>query len=936
MRTLYATDASIYKELPLAVAYPKNKNDLKLLVAFAIQNKTSLIARTAGTSLAGQCVGKGIVVDVSKHFTKVLELNAEQNWVKVEPGVVRDELNSLLSQHGLFFGPNTSTANRCMIGGMVGNNSSGTTSIKYGVTRDHVLELETILSDGSEAVFSKTQSAHQRSPFQEKIENLVSELLNEDGAKSDILEGSPKKSIHRRNTGYALDLLAEQDQLDFTQLLTGSEGTLALTTAIKLNLSPVPPPHVSLVCAHFNSIRESMEAVLVAMKTEPYACELMDKIILECTKGNIEQAENRFFVDGDPAAVLVIELRNEDPMVLDVQTQGLISDFKAAGLGYAFPIVSGDQSIKVWNLRAAGLGLLSNIPGDAKPIACIEDTAVDVNDLPAYIDEFEALMKEHEQDAVYYAHAGAGELHLRPILNLKSKEDRDKFRLICEASAKLVKKYNGSLSGEHGDGRVRAEFIPLMVGEKNYQRFVRIKNIWDPQNIFNPGKIVNAAPIDEALRYTENQQNSELDTTLDFSENEGLLSAAEKCNGSGDCRKITGAMCPSYQATKDEKTTTRARANILREVLTEHGNEPLPLANENLKEVLDLCVSCKACKRECPSNVDMALMKAEYLHQYHQKHGLDFKSRIFGSIHKKNQLGMLAPKLVNFLFENRTTSNFLKSVLGVALERSLPPLNNETFRRWFAKQRITTPAKQGSVFLFVDEFTNYNDLEIGKKSVLLLSALGYQVNIIKHEVSARTYISKGMLKEAQACAQKNINHFYPLISKETPLIGIEPSAILTFRDEYPKLLRGSAQEQAKALSKHCYTIEEFLSKASENIDFSTHFTTEAKLVKVHVHCHQKALSQKEASKRALELPVNFKAQVIDSSCCGMAGSFGYEKEHYEVSMQMGELKLFPAVREASHTTIIAAAGTSCRHQIKDGTEREAQHPVEVLYDALIS
>lgn len=921
--------------MPLAVAYPKTKADIKTLIQFATENRTSLIPRTAGTSLAGQCVGDGIVVDVSKHFTSILELNVEEQWVRVEPGVVRNELNSAVAEHGLFFGPNTSTANRCMIGGMVGNNSSGTTSIKYGVTRDHVLELETILSDGSAATFTRKSLRTATSPYQNKIQKELKSLLNEKGARKEIISQSPKQSIHRRNTGYALDLLAQDETaLDLTKLLTGSEGTLAFTTAIKLNLSKIPPTQVHLVCAHFNSIHASMQAVLVAMKSEPYACELMDKIILDCTKGNLEQQENRFFIEGDPAAVLVIELRHENPEALETQTNALIQQLKKADLGYAFPIVSGDQTNNVWNLRAAGLGLLSNVPGDAKPIACIEDTAVDVNDLPAYIDEFEALMNSFDQEAVYYAHAGAGELHLRPILNLKSKVDRDKFRRICESTAQLVKKYNGSLSGEHGDGRVRAEFIPLMVGEENYKRFQRVKQIWDPNNIFNPGKIVNALPIDEDLRFEEGQVLSKIKTTFDFSENGGLLSASEKCNGSADCRKITGAMCPSYQATKNEETTTRARANMLREVLTENGHETLPLADENLKKVLDLCVSCKACKRECPSNVDMALMKSEFLHQYHEKNGFDFKTKLFGGIHKQNQFGMIAPSFVNFLFRNSFTSSVIKSVLGIAQQRSLPELNRLTFRKWFSSQSIGKEGKNGSVYFFVDEFTNYNDLDIGRKAVLLLKRLGYGVKIVDHEVSGRTYISKGMLDEAKRCAVKNVDLFDNLVSSDHPLIGLEPSAILTFRDEYPKLIRGEQLEKAKSLSASCFTIEEFLQQESKSIDFSEFFTSSKKHIKVHVHCHQKALSNKQASNDVLSLPKNYTSEIIDSACCGMAGSFGYEKEHYDVSMQMGRLKLFPAIKNADTETIIAASGTSCRHQIKDGTDKEALHPVEVLYDAL--
>ena len=572
MRTLYATDASVYRTLPIAVALPKHKEDIQTIIAFANEHQVPLIPRAAGTSLAGQCVGAGIVVDVSKHMNQVLAFNAAEKWIVVQPGVIRDELNHYLKPHGLFFGPNTSTANRCMIGGMVGNNSCGTTSIVYGSTRDHVLALDTILSDGSEVRFEALDNEAfevKRSSaggLEQKIyQHIYEELLNPDQQEA-IRSEFPKPTIHRRNTGYAVDLLLnskvyqeEGAAFNFCQLLCGSEGTLAFTTAIKLNVSDLPPPVDLVVCPHFDSVHDSLLAVQIAMTMKPTACELMDKTILDCTKENIEQLKNRFFLEGDPQAVLMIEFRAHDLPTVEVMAQQLIQQLKDAGLGYAFPIVHNPQSKQVWELRKAGLGVLANLPGDPKAVACIEDTAVDIADLPTFIADFTAMMNRYGQRSVYYAHAGAGELHLRPILDLKKTKDRQLFFDITNETAKIVKKYRGSMSGEHGDGRVRAPFIPLLVGDTNYQLFKRLKKTWDPLHLFNPGKIVDASPMNEDLRYEADQPSPQYDTILDFSDVGGMLRMAEKCNGSGDCRKLPisgGTMCPSYMATKNERDTT--------------------------------------------------------------------------------------------------------------------------------------------------------------------------------------------------------------------------------------------------------------------------------------------------------------------------------------------------------------------------------------------
>ncbi len=954
MRTLYATDASVYRELPAAVALPRTEEDIRLLINFAHQYQTSLIPRSAGTSLAGQCVGDGIVVDVSRHMTHILEVNKEEGWVRLQPGVIRDELNRSLKPYGLFFGPNTSTSNRCMLGGMVGNNSCGTTSIVYGATRDHVLELHTILSDGSKAVFKELTAAELEDKCRDNLslESKIYLHLFEELGKTEIQDGIrknfPKANIHRRNTGYAVDELlklqpfeADGPPFNLCKLLTGSEGTLAFTTEIKLRLDPLPPAQEVVAAIHCHSVAESMKATIIAMRHQPTACELVDKIILDCTKGNIEQEKNRFFVEGDPAAILCVEFRAEEIEEARQKAVDMIREVQEAGLGYAYPVLQAPHTKSVWDLRKAGLGLLSNIPGDAKPVACIEDTAVALEDLPDYIQEFEQLMESHQQQSVFYAHAGAGELHLRPILNLKKNKDRQLFYDITKDTAALVKKYNGSLSGEHGDGRVRAAFIPMMVGEENYQLFRRIKSVWDPNNIFNPGKIVDAPPMNESLRYEAEQEDPPVSTVFSFKEHGGILRAVEKCNGSGDCRKLPsagGTMCPSYQATRNEKDTTRARANALREFLTRHRSNGNPFAHPELKEVMDLCISCKGCTSECPSNVDMASIKAEFSYQYQKANGFDRRSRLFAENAKYNALAARFRPLSNWVFTNPLTSGLMKKYMGIHPKRKIPTLSRISLRRWYGQQyKKIRPADniKGKVYLFADEFINRLESHIGIKTVQLLCRLGYEVELIKHPESGRSQISKGFLEEAKQLAEANVRLFYDKVSAQTPLVGIEPSAVLGFRDEYPRLVDESLAEKARELKKHVLLIDEFLDQEAKKGNIRPdQFTKEARQIHLHGHCHQKALSSASHSAWILSLPENYSVDIIPSGCCGMAGSFGYEKEHYEVSMKIGELVLFPKVRQAQQEAIIAAPGTSCRAQIEDGTQRLAVHPVEVLWEAL--
>jgi FAD/FMN-containing dehydrogenase/Fe-S oxidoreductase len=952
MRVLYATDASAYREMPLAVAIPRNIDDLRKLIAFAHTHKTSLIPRTAGTSLAGQVVGNGIVVDVSKHFTQILELNAAEKWVRVQPGVIRDELNMFLKPHGLYFGPETSTANRAMIGGMVGNNSCGSNSVVYRSTREHLLEVKALLSDGSEAEFTamNIDEFHRKcegASLEATIYKTVRSLLSDYNNQVEIRKEFPKKSIERRNTGYAVDVLLETapftaggPEFNFCSLIAGSEGTLAFITEIKLNVVPLPPKEIGLLCVHFNSIDESLRANLIALEYSPSASELIDHYILECTKDNIEQSKNRFFVQGDPGAILVVEFtRNTREEITEIAKK-VEADMRAAGLGYHFPLLFGDDTKKIWTLRKAGLGLLGNLPGDEKAVPVIEDTAVDVNDLPAYIRDFNEILKKYNLYSVHYAHAGSGEIHLRPIINLKTEEGNKLFRTIAEEIATLVKKYSGSLSGEHGDGRLRGEFIAQMVGEKNYQLLKQIKYTWDPENIFNPNKIVDTPSMNSMLRYTPGQKTPAFKTVFRY-HNQDVLQHAEQCNGSGDCRKTHlsgGTMCPSFMATRNEKDTTRARANMLREMLT-HSDKANRFDHEEIYEVMDLCLSCKGCKSECPSNVDVAKLKAEFLQHYYDANGVPFRAKLIAGFSSSSKLGAIAPGLYNFAVTNPVIGKLIKQFSGFAVERSMPTMYKTTLQSWYKKHARNRPATgKGArkVYLFCDEFTNYNDTEIGIKAIQLLEKLGYEVIIPEHIESGRTWLSKGLLRKAKEIVNKNIALLHPVISAEAPLIGIEPSAILTFRDEYIDLATDEQLEAARQLSRHVFTFEEFIAiEIEKGAIRKEQFTTEKKVIQLHGHCQQKALSSTTHSVKIMTLPVNYTVQTIPSGCCGMAGSFGYEKEHYDLSMKIGELVLFPTVRKQAEDVIIAAAGTSCRHQVKDGTGRHALHPVEVLYNALV-
>ena len=1000
-RIAYSTDASAYREVPMGVAFSKSEDDVVSLINEAKKRKTHIIPRAGGTSIAGQVVGSGIVADVSRYMNNILEINAAERWALVQPGVVLDELNLACKPYGLFFSPETSTSNRCCIGGMFGNNSCGSHSLIYGSTRHHVLAAKVVLADGSVETFESTTIAQLEKRFgtefwtkkdsdRSLVENIYVQLIGYavDERTWTLIEDSfPDKSLRRRSCGYAIDEAIEDlnnttkvwrdREVDVCKLLCGSEGTLAFATAIKVSLDPLPPKEAMVVCAHCDTVEKSFVANLVALRHKGVtAIELMDYNILELSKANVEQQKNRFFIDGNPAAVLIVELKADTREELDTMAErveyDLLNDDR--GLVYACTRVYGSEISKVWSLRKAGLGLLSGMKGDAKPIGVIEDTAVAPERLPDYMKEFGVMLERLGLSCVYHAHISTGELHLRPIINIKTEEGKHLFRQVAEETACLVKKHRGSLSGEHGDGRLRGEFIPLMYGNEVYELMRDVKRVWDAESIFNVGKIVDAPPMDSNLRFEVKPEYAfekvlkndktyfnwkaafdECDVkgaTGAKSQLHALMCSIEQCNGAGDCRKsnlIGGTLCPAYKVSRDETHTTRARANVLREVLT-RGWESEAFDGaikvnkalwdiEEIDEVLNSCLSCKGCRSECPSNVDMTRLKAEILQQRYDSKGIPFRSFMVSRMVQVERFGRMVIPLYNFFATWRPSATIIKRILRFAIERDIPKLSRHTMRQLVAREQRNcgVGGKERVVNLFADEFTNFQEAELGLSFARLLMALGYVVRIPKHVESGRAAISKGCLKYAKRCAEKNVELLSDVVTSDAPLVGIEPSCLLSFRDEYPDLVDSKMRDRAKGLAKNVYLFDEFIVREMEAGRITADmFEDGAVEIWLHGHCHQKSLVGIDKTVQMLGLLRGAKVNVIPSGCCGMAGSFGYEAEHYKTSLAIGEMVLFPTVRRVVMATsgvvptIVAAPGTSCRQQIKDGTGVVAVHPIEIL------
>lgn len=932
----------------MGVILPRTRDDVAAALRICARHRVPITPRTAGTSLAGQAVGPGFVLDIGRYMTRILEVDEVNRTVRVEPGVIRDELNRILRPTGLQFGPDTSTSNRCMLGGMIGNNSCGVHSILYGTTRDNVIALDLVTVDGLEHRVSamSAQSWRERSQSDDvlgrgmaTLERLVRENT------SSIHEVFPKRSIVRRNTGYPLDDLADSalgDRADrdpdLARFFCGTEGTLGVVVEATLKLVPIPKRNL-LVVAHFNTLDESMRATVVAVRHKPAAVELMDKRILDLAALNPEQQRNRFFLQGDPAALLAIEFYGDTDEELRERAQAMIADFGTNSLGYAFPIIPQAEIRRVWDLRNAGLGVLSGAPGDIKPVTLVEDTAVAVEDLPAFIRDFGQIMAAHGTESVYYAHASVGELHLRPELNFKDAHDIERGVSIAGAVADLVREYRGSLSGEHGDGRLRGPFIERVMGTEAVGWFAEIKRAFDPDGILNPGNIVAPAPMTDNWRYHPEYRDITFETEFAYEDAQGFQRAVERCNGTGVCRRVHtagGTMCPSYMVTKEEHDTTRGRANLFR-LLIQKGPDAL-FNSVELKDALDLCISCKGCRSDCPASVDMATLKAEFTQGWMDRNGTPLGAWLVANVTEIGRPTQWIPgsaAIANALQRNRLFKGALRRIAGFSDKRPMPAFAARSFMGRRHKFVRTPQDPIGRVALFVDEFTDRYEPELAIAAVELLQAGGYEVVVPDVGPSGRTWLSKGFVREARRRIVHNLRVLEPLLDSVDAIVGIEPSAVLTFVDEGLDLPKEEADRAlARRVADKVRLVEQFVADAHARGAFRARFVNEKRKIVLHGHCMQKATVGAEATRKALCIPSGFTVEVIPSGCCGMAGSFGYEDKHYDVSMQIGELVLFPAVRAADEQTIVAAPGTSCRHQIHDGTGRSARHPIVILRDAL--
>ena len=953
-RILYSTDASIYQVMPHGVLIPKTTDDLFATVELAAQYEVPLLPRTGGSSLIGQAVNEALVIDFTRHLDQVLELNVEERWVRVQPGIVLDELNLYLRPYGLQFGPDPASSNRAAMGGIVSNNSTGAHSILYGMTADHVLETNVILNDGSSVHFRplagvELAQAQERPGREGEIYRQISQLVSQPDNQAAIVAGTPRH--WRRCGGYNLDRLLhdpsftflwpKEQRLNLSDLICGAEGTLGMMTEIKLNLVPLPQK-TALAIVQFEDLATALSAVPVILQVQPTAVELLDNLGLTlCRKVPEYSRLLKTFMDGEPNCVLITEFYGHS----EAELRGKIEELRAVvmrektGATLVAPAIDRQLQANIWKVRKVGLGLMMSVKGDHKPIPFIEDAAVPPEHLAEYVTRLEKFCNDLGTDVAYYAHASAGCIHIRPLINNKIATEIAKMPQIVEFAADMLHGYEGSLSSEHGDGRARSWINERFFGPQLYELYRQVKHIFDPSGLFNPGNIVDAGPMTENLRYGEDYQMIELTPYLDYSEDMGFDRAVETCNGAGICRqRITGTMCPSFMVTRDEKHSTRGRANALRAVLS--GQLPSSeLTGPDLYEVMDLCVSCKACKAECPSAVDMAKIKFEYLAHYHKAHGKPLRSRLFGHIGSLNRLGSgsLAP-LSNAVLKSGVGKSLLGSTMGISRERELPTLARTSLSTWFKqhKRQVVpvnpTPLATPQVALFHDPFTNYNTPEIGIAAVELLEAAGFEVLWPEHKDDGRPFISKGLVDEARAAARDTLTHLLPLAEKGIPIVGLEPSSLLSLRDDYFFLLPDD--KRVAMVAEHAFTFEEFIARLADDGQLDLAFSTEPRHILLHGHCHQKSLIGTGPAIRALTLPPNYSVTEVDSGCCGMAGSFGYEAEHYEISLQMAERRLLPAVRETAADTLIVAAGTSCREQIKHGAGRRALHPAQVLRQAL--
>jgi len=932
-RLLYATDASMYEIEPIGVVLPRSKNDVQAAVQVGAQWEVPILPRGGGTSLAGQTVGRAVVLDFSKYMNRVLDMDGEGRWCRVQPGLVQDELNLRVRPMGLLFGPDTSTSNRATLGGMIGNNSAGIHSIAYGKTVDHVLELTAILSDGSEVVMGdlgpgdlaqKCRQQDLEGALYREVSNVAAEHREE------ILGRYPK--ILRRVSGYNLDEFVKPQPFNLSRLVVGSEGTLASVVEARVRLVP-SPRFVALDVIHFRQVQDALEASPLIVETGPYAVELLERQILNLARNNLLQSKRLGFIQGDPGAILIVEVAGDTEGEVRDKIQKLEAMRVRAAIGTdAVQAFQPEEVRRIWAVRKEGLGLLLGMKGDKKPIAFVEDTAVSPEKLPAFIQGFREIVKRHGVEAGYYGHCSVGCLHIRPFINLRESGGIAAMTGIANEIADLVLACGGALSGEHGDGLARSHFNEKLFGRAIYGAFRRIKEAFDAKGIMNPGKIVDAPPMTESLRINPSYGTWEPQTTLDFSSQGGFAAAVEMCNGTGACRKtIGGTMCPSYMATRDEEHSTRGRANALRAVLS--GKLPREeFTGRGLYDILDLCLECKACRAECPSNVDMAKLKYEVLSAYHRAHGLPLRNRLFGRIDRINRWGSRLAPFSNWVLRRRANRYLLDALAGIDRRRPLPAFAAESFAAWFRNRSPRAGGSAGQVVLLADTFNNFNTPHVAMDATRFLERLGLQVIVPQSLCCGRPLISKGMLGEARSRAAGNLKTLAPFARQGVPILGLEPSCLLTLRDEYPDLIPG---EEATVVARQSLLLEEYLMRQREAGKLKLTLRQGAGKVLFQGHCHHKALADTEATVATLRW-AGYDVEEVDAGCCGMAGAFGYEKGHYDLSVAIGNQRLAPAVRGAGAAVEIAADGISCRQQIRHLTGREARHPVELLWRSLAS
>lgn len=931
-RHLYSTDASNYQIMPMGVVIPRDYDDVIAAHQIAAKYKAPILPRGGGSSLAGQTVGAAVVMDFSKNLRRVVGINAEERTVRVQAGMALADLNKQLVPLGLMYGPDPASASRATIGGIVGNNSTGAHSILYGMTSDHVRGLDVIMSDGTRVELNKDADLVERTDQIGDAYRTVQRILSDH--QDEIKARYPK--TWRTCAGYALNRL-DPLRPDLANLLVGSEGTLATTLEATLNLVP-RPKLTRLVILHFDSLRASLEATPIILETEPSSVELIDKLMLDRTRATPEFAKRLTFIDGDPAAVLVVEYYGDTNDELNKKADRLKAHMNAHHIpSWVVDAASTAMQNDVWVVRKAGLNLLMGIKGDHKPNHFIEDAAVTVDKLPDYVERVADIVHNAGTTFAIYAHASAGCLHIKPLINMKSIEGLRQYRQIGEAVADLVVSFGGTTSGEHGEGLARGCFSEKVFGAKLVGAFREIKAAFDPDNRMNPGKMVDVAQMDDPriLRYNPDYQVKYAPAArFTYVADGSFAQAVEQCNGSGECRKTgAGTMCPSFMATRDEKDSTRGRANMLRLAMT--GQLGVAgLSHEGVHDALDLCLSCKACKSECPSSVDLAKLKADATAAYHETHGTPLRSRIFANIAALNSLGSFWPGMTNAVLTSPPGRAIFERI-GIAPKRGLPLLAPQSFRRWYDKHapnEQVKPAPQGEVILFDDTFLNFNDPGIGKAAVRILEAARFSVRLVDKRCCGRPAISKGLLDTAKSMARHNIAILAPYARRGIPIVGLEPSCISALIDDYRDLLPG---EDAEIVAQMTMTIDAFLIKLANEGRLNLSFNDKPRKILFHGHCHQKAIMGTESIRRMLALIPNATVSEIQSGCCGVAGSFGYEAEHYDISLKIGEDRLLPAVRDASAETIIAASGTSCREQITHGTNRTPLHPIQILFDALI-